>query len=307
MTDDERAIPEAIRAAAIDWWLRRNERAPTRREQRAFEDWLAADPRHDAAFQKITSVCGFLGAKLPGARIRKAPGRKRKIAGVAAAGALALLFQHDIFLYLRATHVTGAGETRAVTLADGSRVELDAKSAIAVHFADGERRIALLEGEAWFEVAPDPARPFVVAAGSGAVTALGTAFDVAVAGERVRVVVGEHSVKVENGGAGVVVAEGERTAFTGGAEASPPARTDVARATGWRRGRLIFADAPLGEVVATLARHHRGYVAFLDPALKARRVTGVFLADDPLAAFDELESALGLRLTRLSNYLILIH
>ena len=83
-------------------------------------------------------------------------------------------------------------------------------------------------------------------------------------------------------------------------------RTDVAP-TGWRRGRLIFADTPLGEVVATLARHHRGYVAFLDPALKARRVTGVFLADDPLAAFDELKSALGVRLTRLSNYLILIH
>jgi transmembrane sensor len=308
MPDEERIIPEAIRAAAIDWWLRRNERAPTRREQRAFEDWLAADPRHDAAFQKITGVCGFLGTKLPGARpTRRTRGRKRKVAGVAAAGVLALLFQHDILLYLRATHATGAGETQAVTLADGSRVELDAKSAIAVNYAGTERRIALLEGEAWFEVAPDPARPFVVAAGSGAVTALGTAFDVAVEGERVRVIVGEHRVKVENGGAAVVVQEGERSAFSGGAQASPPARTDVARATGWRRGRLIFSDAPLGEVVATLSRRHRGYVAFLDPSLKARRVTGVFLADDPLAAFAEIESALGVRLTRLSDYVILIH
>jgi transmembrane sensor len=308
VTEDERAIPEEIRAAAIDWWLRRNERAPTRREQRAFDDWLAADARHPLAFEKISSVCGFLGTKLPGAGpIRKARGRKRRIAGAAAAGALLLMFHHDIGLYFRADHATGPGETRRVALADGSRVELDAKSAIAVHFADGERRIALLEGEAWFEVAPDPARPFVVAAGSGAVTALGTAFDVAVEGERVRVVVGEHSVKVENGGAGVVVAKGERTAFAGGAPASPPARTDVAAATGWRRGRLIFSDAPLGEVVATLARHHRGYVAFLDPSLEARRVTGVFLADDPLAAYAELESALGLRMTRLSDYVIFIH
>jgi transmembrane sensor len=308
MTDEERAIPEANRAAAIDWWLRRNERAPTRREQRAFEDWLAADPRNGAAFQRISAVCGFLGTKLPGARpIRRTRNRKRKIAGVAAAGALALLFQHDIVLYLRATHATGAGETRRVTLSDGSRVELDAKSAIAVHFAGRERRIALLDGEAWFEVAPDPARPFVVEAGSGSVTALGTAFDVAVDGERVRVVVGEHRVKVENGGAAVVIAEGERSAFSGGAQASPPARTDVARATGWRRGRLIFSDAPLGEVVATLSRHHRGYVAFLDPSLKARRVSGVFLADDPLAAFAEIESALDVRVTRLSTYLILIH
>jgi transmembrane sensor len=308
MSDEERPIPEEIRAAAIDWWLRRNERAPTRRDQRAFDDWLAADARHVAAFAKISAVCGFLGGKLPGARpIRKARGRRRKIVGAAAAGALLLLFHHDVALYLLSTHATGAGETKRVTLADGSRVELDAKSAIAVHFAGRERRITLLEGEAWFEVASDASRPFVVAAGSGAITALGTAFDVAVEGDAVRVVVGEHSVKVETGGVGVVVAEGERTAFAGGAEAQAPAKTDVAQATGWRRGRLIFSNAPLGEVVATLARHHRGYVAFLDPALKTRRVTGVFLADDPLAAFEELESALGVRATRLSNYLILIH
>ncbi|MBY6243806.1 FecR family protein [Methylosinus sp. Sm6] len=308
MTEEQRAIPEEIRAAAIDWWLRRNERAPTRREQRAFEDWLAADARHRLAFETISGVCGFLGTKLPGARpIRKTRGRRRKITGAAAAGALALLFQHEIALYFRSDHATGAGETKRVTLADGSRVELDAKSAIAVRFADGERRIALIEGEAWFDVAPDPSRPFVVAAGSGAITALGTAFDVAVDGDAVRVVVGEHRVKVENGGAAVVVAEGEGAAFADGAPASPPAKTDVARATSWRRGRLIFADAPLGDVVATLARHHRGFVAFLDPSLKTRRVTGVFLADDPLAAFDEIETALGVRVTRLSNYLMLIH
>lgn len=308
MTDEQRAVPEAIRAAAIDWWLRRNERAQSRREQRAFEDWLAADARHRAAFETISSVCGFLGTKLPGARpLRKARGRRRKIAGAAVAGALLLLFHHDIALYLGSDHATGAGETRRVTLADGSRVELDANSAIAVHFAGRERRIALLDGEAWFEVAPDPTRPFVVEAGSGSVTALGTAFDVAVQGDAVRVVVGEHRVKVENGGAGVVVEEGQRTAYVGGAKAQAPSKADVTAATGWRRGRLIFSEAPLGEVVATLARHHRGYVAFLDPSLKARRVTGVFLADDPLAAFEELESALGVRVTRVSNYLILIH
>ena len=308
MTDDQKAVPEDIRAAAVDWWLRQNDRALSRKGRRAFEAWLAENELHRLAFEKASGVCGFLGTKLPGARrAPRAARRRRRIAGTAGAVALLLLFQHDLFLYVRSDHATGAGETKLVTLDDGSRIELDAKSAIAIHYAASERRVALIEGEAWFQVAPDAARPFVVEAGGGAITALGTAFDVAVEGSAVQIVVGEHSVKVESGGAGVVVGEGEKSGFAKGAKALAPGKVDVGIATAWRRGRLVFSDTPLGEVVAALSRHHRGYVAFLDPSLRARRVTGVFLADNPLAALDEIEAALGLRLARLSNYLILIH
>jgi transmembrane sensor len=308
MTNEQTSIPEEVRATAIDWWLRRNDRALTRKERQDFEAWLAADAVNRAAFDAISGVCGFLGTKLPGAGpARQTRRRRRKLAGAAGAALVLLMFQHQIGLYFRADHATGTGETKVVTLEDGSRIELDAESAVAVHYAAGERRIALIEGQAWFQVAPDKARPFVVEAGRGAITALGTAFDVAIDGGSVHVTVGEHSVRVESGGAGVIVAEGESSLFADRAEAQAPRKANVEQATAWRRGRLIFDDAPLGKVVETLARYHRGYVAFLDPALKARRVTGVFLADDPVAAFEEIESALGLRLTRLSNYLILIH
>jgi transmembrane sensor len=308
MTDDQKAIPEDIRAKAVDWWLRQNDRALSRKGRRAFEAWLTESELHRLAFDKVSGVCGFLGTKLPGAsRAPRAERTRRRLAGAAGAVALLLLFQHDILLFFRSDQATGAGETRLITLADGSRIELDAKSAIAIHYAASERRVALIEGEAWFQVAPDAARPFVVEAGGGAITALGTAFDVALEGNAVQVVVGEHRVKLESGGADVVIGEGERSGFTKGVKALAPGKVDVAAATAWRRGRLVFSDTPLGEVVTALARHHRGYVAFLDPSLKARRVTGVFLADNPLAAFDEIEAALGLRFTRLSNYLILIH
>jgi FecR protein len=76
-----------------------------------------------------------------------------------------------------------------VTLADGSHVELNSQSAIAIHYDAGQRRVRLLEGEAWFEVSPDPVRPFVVEASGGTVTALGTAFNVDAEKERAHVTV----------------------------------------------------------------------------------------------------------------------
>ena len=82
------------------------------------------------------------------------------------------------YTLLRSDFSTGTGETKSLTLADGSHVELNARSAIALHYDAGQRRVMLLAGEGWFEVSRDPARPFVVEAAGGTATALGTAFGV---------------------------------------------------------------------------------------------------------------------------------
>ncbi|WP_400767117.1 FecR family protein [Methylosinus sporium] len=303
---------EDPRDAAIEWWLRRKNRAPTSCEQTEFEAWLAADTANRAAFDDISDMCGHL--------IDMDPARSKGLAGVrtgrswrlpaaalvAASVAFAVFFD-DLSLFLRSDYRAGTGETKRITLEDGSRVELDSRSAIAVRYSAGERRLALLAGEAWFEVAPDRSRPFVVEAAGGSTTALGTAFDVAVADAQARVTVTQHRVSVASGGRKVIVDEGQQSAYATNGAAQPAEPANVERATAWRRGRLMFEDRPLGEVIEALGRYHHGFVYFPNPALRARRVTGIFGADDPLSALEEVEASLGLHAVNLTNYLILIY
>jgi transmembrane sensor len=305
MTRDKRDVHDL----AIDWWLRRNDGPPlSKAEQAALDRWLAASEAHRAAFDEVAKLFGHMAQRWPGAGpIRKKRRTKRRVAGAAGAAAIAgLLLFGDAPVYLMSDHYAGIGEGKEITLEDGSRVALDARSAIALHYSVAERRVALLEGEAWFDVAPDPARPFVVEAAGGTATALGTAFDVALEGEAVRVAVGEHRVRVASGGREVVVEEGRQTAFTKGAAAQAPAEADLEQLSAWRRRQLMFVNRPLGEVVDALARYRRGLVLFADPALRARRVTGVFRTDDPLAALRQIEAALGLHPLYLTRYLIII-
>jgi transmembrane sensor len=303
--------PEDPHDIAVDWILRQKEGPLTRKEQAALDAWLAADAAHLAAFREAEGLSAEFSrlnvrrpAKQPQARRRNRP----FAAAVACAAALAfVLFRGDLTLFFFSDHSTGAGETRRVTLEDGSRVELGARSAIALHFSPASRRLTLLSGEAWFDVAPDASRPFVVEAAGGSATALGTSFDVALDEDGVRVTVTEHRVAVASGGKEVVAEEGQETSFLRGSSASAPATANVAKLTAWRRGRLIVEDEALGDVLAALGRYRHGVVYCLRREICARRVTGVYRMDDPLQAVADIEAALGLSAYRLSNYLILLH
>jgi transmembrane sensor len=207
---------------------------------------------------------------------------------------------------LRGAERTGVAETRIITLPDGSRVQLNARSAIAVDYAHDARRVSLLRGEAFFNVAPDASRPFSVSAGDGVVTALGTAFDVATEAGRTEVTVTEHRVRISGGGPNVLVDAGSQTAFGPGVAAAPPYPVDIDEVTAWRRGKLIFEDRPLAEVMAALGKYHRGVFLILGEAARKRRVTGVFEASDPIGAVRIIERSLGLSAIFLSDYVVVL-
>ncbi|CAN2536182.1 Protein+FecR [Methylocapsa aurea] len=309
--DPQDSDEDPIREAAIAWWVARRSGPLSPEEEVAFQSWLARDPAHRSAYADISGMVRHVRGMQPSpyASQRVAPIRRHGAAAAAlAAAALALLLGFDdISIALRADRLTGVGETRSVVLDDGSTAHLDARSAIALRYAAGERRVVLLRGEALFEVAPDPGRPFVVEAAQGTITALGTAFDVALTGDGARVTVTEHKVAVRSGGGDVVVEEGRGSSYARDRPAAAPATVDVEAATAWRRGKLIVEDQPLGEVLAVLGRHRHGYVFCLRAADCARRVTGVFDADDPRRALKEMEEALGLRAIYLTDYLIVLH
>lgn len=311
MNDKDHSNEDSVREEAIAWWVARRSGPLPEAEEEAFFAWLGRDPAHAAAFADIAGMVRHVRGMTPSPR--RAPratasAYRPAAAALAMAAALALWIGFaDLSILLRADRATGVGETRSLVLEDGSRVHLDARSAIALHYGAGERRVALLQGEALFEVAKDHARPFVVAAAEGTVTARGTAFDVALTRAGARVTVTEHSVDVRSGGRDVTVAEGSETSYARDRAAEAPRRIDVEAATAWRRGKLIVEDAPLSDALDALARHRRGYIVCLRRADCERRVTGVFGAGDPLRALREIEASLGLTATFLTDYLIVLH
>jgi transmembrane sensor len=296
------------RAAAIGWWVRLDAGALSHAELLAFRAWIARDPAHEAAFEDICDLWGDLeGLRNQIPSFRAKPRRRLWLlpAGAAALALCLWLGAGELSVLWRADFSTGTGEVRTVTLEDGSRVELNARTAIAKDFSSGQRRLTLLRGEAWFDVAPDPSRPFTVEAGGGFTTALGTSFDIAMEKARTDVTVTEHKVMVAAAGRAVTAGAGEQTAYGPGLPVLAPYPSDVESATAWRRGKLIFQDKPLGEVIASLGHYHRGIV-WAAPSIRDRRVSGVFSTAKPLEALRAIELSLGLRALYLGDYLVLL-
>jgi transmembrane sensor len=208
--------------------------------------------------------------------------------------------------YWLSDYATGTGEQRTVTLPDGSAISLDADSAIATAYDDQFRRIRLLHGRAFFDVAKDPARPFIVEAADGSVTALGTRFVVHEWADTVTVSVEESAVSVvAPDRTHAVLKAGENVSYArqgiGKVEGG-----DVEAALAWRRGKLIFEDRPLRQVIADVNRYRTGTIRLLDARLLDLRVSGIFDIRNPNGVLDAITSGLPVKSLQLSPYLVLL-
>ncbi|HEX5461365.1 MAG TPA: FecR domain-containing protein [Steroidobacteraceae bacterium] len=210
------------------------------------------------------------------------------------------------------TYTAAVGEERSVTLADGSRVQLDSRSKIVVRYSERERRVELVQGQALFRVAKQAARPFIVEAGDTFVRAVGTEFDVYQkrAGTVVTVVEGRvavltaHAAALNHPGAGPVGAgppSGSNPAFPGtapgrasnimvaaGEQLTVTPRVirmsehpNIANATAWTSHRLVFESASLADVAEEFNRYNARQLIVADPRLKTFHVSGVFSSTDP--------------------------
>jgi transmembrane sensor len=187
---------------------------------------------------------------------------------------------------------------RQVALADGSVLHVNAATALRVELGARERRVALENGEAHFAVAPDQARPFVVAAGGLRIRAVGTAFDVRAVGDEVQVIVHEGRVEVAtdgriSGAPSPILAAGERVVARAG-RVQPVERLDapaLRTALAWHGATVVFIDTPLRDVVARFNAHNTLQLTLADPALAARRIGGTFSLDrvDALVSLLEQE------------------
>ena len=237
----------------------------------------------DHTWRRLGDVARPKPAAAPVAR----PRLRRLVAAtaMALAACVALYFFPALQMRVLADHMTGVAELREVVLEDGSVVHLDAGSAISVTYGAAGRDVALLAGQAFFEVTSLKGRPFRVRSGDVTVTVTGTAFAVRSSAQAVAVDVQSGTVEVSAGRAApVLLSRGQRAAVdraSGGIVQSEVAPEQIAS---WRSRRLIVHDATLDDVVEELGRHHAGLILLPDRRLARQLVTGVFDLTRPVEA-----------------------
>jgi transmembrane sensor len=261
---------------------------------------LADDPRLLAIAEAAARRPRGIGAALRALGQRRPSGRAT---GFGAALAAAMVIGAVLFSQGGQTYRTQIGERRAISLADGSTVELNTDSQVRVRLSKTQRRLILDKGQAMFAVAHDAGRPFIVTAGDTSVRAIGTRFEVYRAQDGVRVTLAEGRVRVSQaakaggpdaGPAPVILTAGERVEI-GRAKPAAPVAVDVAAATGWTNGRLTFKDARLADAVAEVNRYSRRRVVLGQGAPADERVNGVFDAGDTEAFAAGMAAALDLK------------
>jgi len=238
---------------------------------------------------------------------------RRPVLAAALAGALAvitILVAPTAGLWLRADYQTGTGQSQQVRLEDGSIVTLGADSAVSLSFAQGRRDVRLLAGEAYFEVAHDPSRPFTVDAQGVETTVLGTGFNIRMNSDGVAVSVAHGRVLVDcppcgNGKAGPPLEAGEwqRVDWKGTIERGT---TSTSAVGGWRNGTLMVEDVAVGDVIDALNRYYRGRIIVAAPGLRDKRVTGVYDLADPITALRAVAQSQGANIYTAGSWLAVV-
>lgn len=325
MTEDIGPLPPRILSAAGDWLARRG-RPTSPQEDAQFAAWLAADPRHEAAYaqvQRDMAEGGLLILSEVGRtrKLERAPfylRHKTQMAAVSLGivvlmgiGTVSLWRQGPLFTIVSpaqaATYETRLGEIRTVSLADGSQLTLDTATRARVSLSGNERRVSLERGRVRFRVATDKDRPFTVDVPGGSVIARGTVFDVSVEGARPRIAVldGRVDLSGTSGFASTAVrtlSAGQVADLDGSIRIRPLPASDGQ----WVSGMLALDASPLGEAVATINRYNRVQIRLAKPELAQLSVTGAFQVRNPEMFAQAVAATFGLAIDRTDSDVILL-
>jgi len=207
---------------------------------------------------------------------------------------------------------TAVGEISTVVLPDGSLLQLNTDSEVEVLYLEASRHIELLRGEAYFDVAKNPSKPFVVETGSDRVTAIGTAFSVdASQDSATEVIVTEGRVRVDRNGANsdlkygeVYLTPGQKVVVRGN-KPEVSVGEDAETLLAWREGMLVFQGESLAEVVKEIDRYTPLSFKLLDQDIASISVGGFFKAGDLDQLLLVLEQNFGVTSTRQNNEILL--
>ena len=316
---DRLSVLFAPRPRTAEAWLARMGRPGVgARDQAALLAWLEADPDRLAQYEQLKADQAALEGlrdvfALDAMRLRRserAPAPRRMVL----AGGLAVAAIAAGLVLTPMLRGEAPGRIVDVALEDGSRVTLDAGSAIRVALDDDVRRVTLERGAAYFEVAHDASHPFQVGVADRRVIVTGTRFVTALTGDGAeisllqgQVVVGRRDAADKDAlRGGLALRPGERAVFRSGDPAIRKADADVEAATAWRKRRLVFQDAPLSTVIAAAARYSDTPLVAVDPELARIRVTTVLPLEGEGALADRMAALLPIRTERAADGRVLI-
>lgn len=318
MSTFESEKTDNCRESAMNWLIRLREEPESAERAEAFEIWLSEHPGNRAAWAEVQEVWSLVGevgerpnttagnvTEFP--RKNRRPGRLLAGLAIAASVFLAVFTLPDLLVRFDGDIVTGTGETAQATLPDGSTIHLAAQSAVKVDYSNENRRIRLLKGAVFAEVEPDPARPFSILSDKVESTALGTAYEVRreTAGSTVAVEHGIVGVSFTDAGLRhkLHAAQWLRVTQDGGRTVKGVMTTGAVAS--WRNGRLSVDDRPLKDVIDQLDDYFDGTVMTLG-SLDDYRVTGVYNLESPESALRAALYPHGLKLRKLSPWLLVI-
>jgi transmembrane sensor len=342
MTPNTERVHALIAEEAVEWFVA-NRTGLTAKEGGAFSAWLRTSPVHVEEYLQIAALARDLpracelsqnsleeliaqarAVESGSVAAPRAPSREEITSqsrkwGLGFVLVAIVLFVGGLLLYpnrWRAPSVpnvqpalrlaTKHGEQRREVLADGSILHLNTDSSVELRFSSSERRVDLLAGEAFFEVAHQTARPFRVQANGTRIAAMGTRFDVYIQETSTIVIVTEGRVglardsgaRSAQSGAGAVTLElaAGREAIVGDSAWPPIERVaDVERATAWLHHQISFDHEPLQQVVLEFNRYTAKPIVIKAPQLRSLEISGVFSTDDVDAFVAFLSSLDGVR------------
>lgn len=353
--DDRRIVDfqavESVETQAAKWLAVLDSDDPPPEKVEAFQAWINQKEANRRAFESLLALwdeMNILTQTVPPRRKvadRRAPALSSWSGRIAASLALlAVMAVTLVLLSIRtpetSVYVTGIGEQKAVELPDGTSVLLNTNSRMEIAYDDGLRSVKLDRGEALFQIAKDPQRPFEVYAGGGTIRALGTAFTVHLRDDDVEVLVTEGVVEIEKNQSGQVATDvtptetkaaapqdatvsistplpkkvstqasaGTRAVF--GREdfdAVELARVEMLRmeaSLAWRHGVLAFDQEPLENVVKEMARYTSLKLVIPDKTLREMKVGGIFKLGDTEAMFEALYQGFGIHAAKVSEGLV---
>lgn len=361
MSDNEQNIARPDRQdptdAAAAWFLKlRN--GEISEDIAEYQAWLASDPEHVKLIADVRSAWDMVGehatapemitarseALADGARAARSRWRRWNSWGAGSKAIAAMLAAVVIAAPITAAYLndwfdlrpsaatqnyqTTIGKTRVLTLADNSRVSLDASSHLTVRYTTENRDLTLVQGQAHFDVAKDHLRPFRVRAGDRLVTATGTAFNVELIDDDVLVTLIEGEVVVTDDAPPVDSRRAERTATSFPGDRPPALHTlkpgqqlvasagagtivneaaNLQKTTAWRSGKVILENDPLSIAVARVNRYSQIRIRVADRQLDEMTVSGVFDAGDTDGFLEALEAYFPIKARRPSSSTIELH
>lgn len=297
---------DSIEQMAARWVTRIDNETLDSRERAAFDRWIQANPEHKQAFLRLARHQQAIKASLtlPTHNVRFSFRRwlKRKwrqptwrwgtaglTTGLVFSAAILLPKHYDAEHFVLATAL---GESQTITLSDGSQVTLNTDTVIDVHLSNDQRALSLTQGEAFFAVAKDTARPFVVTSGRHRVQAVGTAFSVKHSdASSTHIVVTEGKVAL-----GYITENAHEPSINAYASAGQHAeleakrfsvatsdKTTLFKALAWRDGRIVFSGEPLQKALQEFARYNPTPIVIKSPEIAALPIGGYFQVNDALS------------------------